>query len=324
MKALTFEKYGGPEVLSIRDVPMPDLEPGRVRVKVCAASVNPLDWRLMRADPFLVRMAFGFFKPKVNRLGADFSGVVESRADDVSEWEPGDAVFGIMTPETVGSFAEFISIPQGALVRKPDSLSHQQASTLGVAALTAYEGIHDYRAPTAGDRVLINGASGGIGTFAVQMAKALGAHVTAVCSSRNHELVTDLGADAVIDYRTTDLLHVEARFDLVFDAIGNHPAKKLKRLLNRNGRLVLASAASGLGFFKATALSRNKNEPIDLIIDLKKDKHRIQSLLALFEKGKIKPVIDREYSFDKIVEAIDYVATKRARGKVVVNITDSV
>lgn len=320
MKALYFEKYGNSDVLSLRDLPKPEPGPGRVLVKVQAASVNPLDWRLMRADPFLVRMAFGFFKPKVHGLGADFSGVVEETGDGVSAFEPGAAVFGIMAPETVGSFAEYVSIPEDALVRKPEALSHAQAGTLGIAALTAYQGIHDYRRPGPGDRVLINGASGGIGTFAVQMAKALGTHVTGVCSGRNHERVRALGADAVIDYRTVDLLQIEERFDLVFDAVGNHRPKAMKRLLKEKGRLVLASAASGWGFFKAMAISRKAREPVDLIVHLKKDRERLQSVVALCEAGKVTPVIDREYPFDKVVEAIDYVATKRARGKVVVHI----
>ncbi|MEM9160142.1 MAG: NAD(P)-dependent alcohol dehydrogenase [Verrucomicrobiota bacterium] len=321
MKTLYFEKYGNSEVLSFRDLPQPTLSPGYVLVKVHTASVNPLDWRLMQANPFIVRMSRGWFKPTETGLGADISGVIESTATDVADWSPGDEVFGIMTPEIVGSFAEYVAIPKDALVRKPRSLSHAQASTLGVAALTAYEGIHDYKKPQAGDRVLINGASGGIGTFTIQMAKAYGAHVTAVCSGGNHELVRRLGADAAIDYKTVDLLKIEERFDLIFDVIGNHPPKKMKRLLNGNGRLVLASAATGLGFLKAIAISRKKQEPIDLILDLKKDKQRLEAVLALFQEGKMKPVIDRDYPFDEVPDAIDYVATQRARGKVVVHIT---
>ncbi|MEX0325822.1 MAG: NAD(P)-dependent alcohol dehydrogenase [Puniceicoccaceae bacterium] len=320
MKSLYYEKYGDSDVLSLRELPRPELKLGHVLVKVQAASVNPLDWRLMRADPFLVRLSCGLFRPKVKGLGADFSGVVESLAGDVSGFEPGEAVFGLMSLTGVGSFAEYISVPAETFVRKPDSCSHQQASTLGVAALTAYEGIHDYREITPGDRVLINGASGGIGTFAVQMAKALGAHVTAVCSGRNEELVRSLGADTVIDYQSVNLLEIDERFDLVFDTIGNHRPNKIKPLLREGGRLVLASAADGLGFFKAMAMSRKKHEPVDLIIDLKRDKTRLQSVLELFEEGKISPVIDREYPFDEVAAAIDYVATKRARGKVVVNI----
>lgn len=323
MKKLTFEKYGSSEVLSIREVPKPELQPGRVLVRVHAASVNPLDWRLMRADPFLVRMSFGFFRPKVDGLGADFSGVVESAAEDVTEFQPGDAVFGIMSPDTVGSFAESISVAGDALVRKPAALSHAQAATLGVAALTAYEGIHDYHQIQPGDRVLINGASGGIGTFAVQMAKALGAHVTGVCSGRNHQWVRELGVDEAIDYKTVDITTMDARFDLVFDTIGNRPPKMMKPLLKDGGRLVLASASSGLGFVKAMLLAKKESEPVDLIMDLKKDRPRLEAVLKCWEDGKMKPVIDREYSFEEIVDAIDYVATKRARGKVVVNIAPS-
>lgn len=325
MKVLHFDKYGGSEVLSLRDLPKPEAAAGQVLLKVHCASVNPLDWRLMRADPFLVRMSSGLLKPKINRLGADFSGVVESTAADVSGFEPGDAVFGLMPFETiaVGSFAEYVSISAEALLHKPSSLSHQQASTLGVAALTAYEGIHDYHQIAPGDHVLINGASGGIGTFAVQMAKALGAQVTGVCSGRNVDLVQGLGADEVIDYQTTDLRQSRERFNLIFDTIGNHPPKKMKGLLRKDGRLVLASAANSVGFLKAIALARKEHEPVDLILNLKKDRQRLEAVLKLSVEAKISPIIDREYPFREISAAIDYVATKRARGKVVVNIAGS-
>ena len=318
MKSLYFEKYGNSDVLSFRELPKPELEEGQVRIKVHAASVNPLDWRLMQADPFLVRFFSGFWKPKSNGLGADFSGVVESVSEGVLKFKVGDAVFGLMALEAVGSFADYISMPEAALVDKPQSLSHQQAATLGVAALTAYEGIYDYFLPKTGDRVLINGASGGIGTFAVQMAKALGAHVTGVCSSRNEALVRNVGADAVIDYQKVDLLQIEERFNLVFDTIGNHPAKLMKRLVGEGGRLVLASAANSMGFIKAMSLAK-KDDQIELIADLKKDKPRLEAVAALAASGTVQPVIDREYPFDAIRDAIDYVATKRARGKVVVN-----
>lgn len=319
MKSLYFEKYGSWDVLSFRDLPKPKLEPGRVLVKVQAAAVNPLDWRLVRADPFIVRLGLGFFKPKHKFLGADFSGVVDSVADDVSSLQSGDPVFGLMTPEVVGAFAEYISIPAEAVVRKPASLTHQQASALPVAGLTAYEGIHDYYTIESGDRVLINGASGGIGTFAVQMAKSLGAHVTAVCSAGNHELVRSLGADAVIDYKATDITQLNEPYDLVFDLIGTHPPKALKRLLTNGGRLVLASAGDSWGFLRAMKLA-GKDPSIELIMDLKKGAPRLQALAELCENGKMAPVIDREYPFEEVIDAVKYVATKRARGKVIVNI----
>ncbi|MDF1659700.1 MAG: NAD(P)-dependent alcohol dehydrogenase [Verrucomicrobiales bacterium] len=319
MKSLYFEKYGSSDVLSIRELPKPELKAGRVLVKVHAVSLNPLDWRLMQADPFVIRLIFGLCKPKHHCLGADFSGVVESVADDVSGFEVGDEVFGIMTPEITGTLSEYISIPASGLVPKPDSITHQKASTLGVAALTAYEGIHDYLTPIAGDRVLINGASGGIGTFAVQMARALGAQVTAVCSGRNEQLVRSIGAGAVVDYQSVDLLSIEERFDLIYDMIGNHPPKHMKQLLKEGGRLVLASGGEGMGFFKAMQIAK-KDDSIDLIVDLKKDKTRLEAVLELSNTGRIEPVIDREYPFEEVADALDYVATKRARGKVVVNL----
>lgn len=321
MKSLYFEKYGSSDVLSFRDMPKPELVPGSVLIKVHAVSLNPLDWRLMRADPLLVRVAFGLFKPSLNGLGADFSGVVESIADNVSHVKVGDAVFGLMTPDIVGALSEYITIPATAVVPKPNSISHQQACTLGVAGLTAYEGIHDYRMPKVGESVLINGASGGIGTFAVQMAKALGAHVTGVSSARNHKLVRELGADAVIDYKTQDMTEIDERFDLVFDTIGNQRPMRMKQLLKEDGRLVLASARDGLGFLIAMRASK-KDSSVDLIVDLKKDRQRLEAVLKLCVESKMVPVIDREYLFDEVVEAIDYVATKRARGKVVVNILE--
>ena len=236
MRSLYFETYGSSDVLSFREVPTPELEAGRVLVRVHAVSLNPLDWRLMKADPFFIRLIFGLFKPKHHGLGADFSGVVESVADDISDFEVGDEVFGIMTPEITGTLAEYISIPESGLVKKPDTITHQEASTLGVAALTAYEGIYDYHTPAAGDRVLIHGASGGIGTFAVQMARALGAQVTAVCRGRNEQLVRSVGAGAAIDYQSVDLLSIEDRFDLIYDLIGNHSPKDMKQLLAEGGR----------------------------------------------------------------------------------------
>ncbi len=318
MRVLYFEEYGSVEVLSLREVPEPELSAGRVLVQVHAASVNPLDWRLMRADPFLVRLESGLFQPKLGRLGADFSGVVKRVSEGISEFRSGDAVFGVMFPEIVGAFAEYISIPKEALFRKPDALSHQQACTLGTAALTAYQGIHDYRAIRAGDRVMINGASGGIGTFAIQMAKASGAHVTAVSSARNHPLVQSLGADAVIDYQSQDLTQLDERYDLIFDAIGPHAPKKMKRLLRREGKVVFASAGNGWGFLRLLLAAR-RDPSIELIAKLDKGGARFQALLDLCAAGKLNPVIDREYPFEDVIAAIEYVATHRARGKVVVN-----
>lgn len=320
MKSLYFEKYGTSEVLSFREIPQPELESGRVLVRVHAAAVNPLDWRLMRADPFLVRMELGLFKPKSHGLGADFSGVVERVADDVSRFEPGDAVFGLTFPKGFCSFAEYVSVSAEAPARKPESLSHQQASTLGIAALTAYQGIYDYRDIAPGDCVLVNGASGGVGTFAVQMAKARGAHVTAVCSARNHGLVCSLGADSVIDYQAEDLTRISERYDLIFDAIGPHAPKKMKRLLRQGGKLVFASAGNAWGFLRVIVAAK-RDKSIELIFELEKSAARLQALLDLHAEGKLMPAIDREYPFDEVKTAIDYVATHRARGKVVVNIT---
>ncbi|MEM0967586.1 MAG: NAD(P)-dependent alcohol dehydrogenase [Verrucomicrobiota bacterium] len=319
MKSLYLDRYGSSEVLSFRDLPKPEASSGQVIVKVHAVSLNPLDWRLMRADPFLIRLYFGLFKPKLHCLGADFSGVVDAVASDVTAFKAGDEIFGLMTPEITGSLSELIAIPSNSIVRKTQALSHPQAATLGVAALTAYEGIHDYRALKAKEKVLINGASGGVGTFAVQMAKELGAHVTGVCSGRNAELVRGLGANEVIDYQTTDLLRTEDRFDLVYDTVGNHPPKALKTLLAPGGRLVLASAGNSWGFLQAMRIAK-KDASVDLIIDLKKDQKRLQAVGELATSGKIVPVIDREYSFEETPAAIDYVETKRARGKVVIRL----
>lgn len=322
MKSVYYEQYGPSEVLSLREMPKPEPGPDQVLIRVHAVSLNPLDWRLMKADPFIIRLFNGLLKPKIHVLGADFSGVIAATGEKVSGFEPGDALSGIMTPEITGTLAEYIVLPATGIVKNADTLSHQQASTLGVAALTAYEGIYDYRIPTPGDRVLINGASGGIGTFAVQMAKALGGHVTAVCSQRNEDLVRSLGADEVIDYQSVNLLTIQERFDLIYDTIGNHPPMSLKRLLKEGGKMVLASAEGKFGFFKAIRVSK-KEEDIDLIVDLKKDQPRLQSVMDLAAAGTILPVIDREVPFEEVREAIDYVSTKRARGKVIVNIAST-
>ncbi|QEY32697.1 NAD(P)-dependent alcohol dehydrogenase [Synechococcus sp. RSCCF101] len=319
VRSLYFDRYGNSEVLSLRDVAKPELQPGRVLVQVHAASVNPLDWRLMKAEPFLVRLSLGLLKPKHTGLGADFSGVVEAVADDVPGFAAGDAVCGLMAPDLVGSFAEFALVSTECLVHKPASLTHQQACALGVAGLTAYQGIHDYRAIQHGDRVMINGASGGIGTFAIPMAKALGAHVTAVCSGRNHDLVRALGADRVIDYQREDITELSETFDLVFDLIGQHRPSRMKRLLSENGKLVLASAADGWGFLRAMLVSQ-KDDAVELIVELEKSASRLQQLIDCVVTHQIEPVLDRTYALDDVIEAIDYVATKRARGKVVISI----
>jgi NADPH:quinone reductase-like Zn-dependent oxidoreductase len=244
MKAILFPRYGSPDVLQLQDVPQPLPQEDEVLVKIVAAAANPLDWHRMRADPFLVRLGDGLLRPKNPRLGADMAGLVAAVGSRVTEFQIGDEVFGEIGG---GAFAEYVCVKEKSLVHKPANLSFAQAAAVPVAGFTALQGLRDKGQIKAGQTVLVNGASGGVGTFAVQIAKAFGAKVTAVCSGRNLDLVRSIGADHALDYTQTDFTRTSQQYDLIYDAIGNRSVRDLKRALKPNG---IASVA---GF---TTLSR--------------------------------------------------------------------
>ncbi len=320
MKAIVITKYGSPDVLQFKEIEKPTAKDSEVLVKVLAASVNPLDWHSMRGAPFFVRLSEGLRKPKSSRLGADIAGRVEAVGKNVTQFKPGDEVFGA----TWGSFAEYVSVPEEkALALKPANISFESAAAVPVAAFTAIQALRDKGHVQSGQKVLINGASGGVGTFAVQIAKSFGAEVTGVCSTRNLDMVRKIGADHVIDYTKEDFTKNGQRYDLILDAVGNHSVSDYKRALSPEGicvvvgfgglyrmfqHLLLGSLASKTGKKKiGSMMARQKKKDVVLVKEL-------------IEAGKVVPVIDRSYTLSEVPEAIRYLEQGHAQGKVVITV----
>lgn len=321
MQAIAFDRYGAPDVLELRDVDPPSVRDGEVLVRIRAAAVNPADWRLMRADPHLVRLARGLRRPRRPIIpGSDVAGEVEAVGAGVQRLQPGDAVYGEVD---TGGFAEHISVPEAALAAKPANLSFGQAAAVPMAAVTALQALRDRGRIRAGQRVLINGASGGIGTFAVQIAKAFGAHVTGVCSGRNVDLVRSLGADEVLDYTLEDVWSGSRRFDLVLDTVGDRPLSALRRALVPRGTLVAVGSGRGgwLGpaarMLQAVALSPFVSQRLVGVMGTPR-RVDLEFLTCLIEAGHVTPVIDRTYPLLEAREAVRYVEEGHARGKVVI------
>ena len=321
MKAVVYCDYGSADVLKIESVEKPVPTDSQVLVRVRAASVNPLDWHFMRGEPYIARLGFGLRKPKVIRLGVDFAGVVEAVGKNVTEFKPGDEVFGGRT----GAFAQYVTIRESQVARKPANLTFEQAAAVPVAALTALQGLRDKGGIQPGQKVLINGASGGVGTFAVQIAKSFGANVTGVCSTRNVDLVRSLGADHVIDYTKEDFTKSAQRYDLVLDNVGNHSLSKLKGVLNPNATYIMVGGQKGKWIapmpraFHAMLVSRFGKHNMRFFISEMRKKD-LQVLADLMQAGKVTPVIDRTYKFSDIREAVRYQEAGHARGKVVVTV----
>ncbi len=317
MKAILFTKYGSPDVLQFTDVEKPIPGDDEVLVKVHAASANPADWHIMRGAPFLARLVNGLFKPKHSRLGADVAGRVEATGKNVTQFHAGDEVFGELSLNIMGSFAEYVCANEDTFALKPVNMTFEQAAAVPLAAFTALQGLRDKGQIQAGQKVLINGASGGVGTFAVQIAKSYGAEVTGVCSTRNLELVRSIGADHVIDYTKEDFTNNGQRYDLIFDAIGNRSVSDLKRALTPNGIGSIAGFTSLPLLFSAMFFGGKQVGLMETASANKKDLLFIKELL---ESGKIVPVIDRAYPLSETPEAIRYLETSRARGKVVITV----
>jgi NADPH:quinone reductase-like Zn-dependent oxidoreductase len=322
MKAIVYLKYGSPDVLKLTEIPKPTAGDDEVLVKVHATSVNVGDWHLMRADPFLVRLMFGLLRPKHKILGADVAGRVEAVGRNVKQFQPGDEVFGDLAECGFGAFAEYVCAPENALALKPTNVSFEEAAAVPAAALVALQALRDNGQVQPRQKVLINGASGGVGTFAVQIAKSFGAEVTAVCSTRNLDLVRSIGADHVIDYTKEDFTKNGLRYDLIIAANGYQSILDYKRALSPKGIYVMTGGAgaqmfqamlmgpwiSMMGAKKMGNLSVIPNQA-DLIV-----------LKNLIETKKIAPVIDRRYKLSEVPDAIRYLEEGHARGKVVINV----
>jgi len=322
MKAMTQRCYGSTAVLRLEDIAWPTVADDEVLVKVRAAAVNPLDWHYMRGKPYIMRLSSGLGLPKDSRVGVDFSGTVEAVGKSVTRFKAGDAVFGAKS----GALAEYVAVRESrAVVLKPANLTFEQAGAMTVAAVTALQGLRDHGHVKAGQRVLINGASGGVGTFAVQIAKSFGAEVTGVCSTRNVELVKSLGADRVIDYTKEDFTQLPERYDVILDNVGNHSLLDARHALKPGGILVIVGGESRDpwlgpmlrpigGMLLAPFVSE---QFVMFIADTKQSD--LALLADLAAAGKLTPVIDRTYALADTAEAIEYLETGRARGKVVVN-----
>jgi NADPH:quinone reductase-like Zn-dependent oxidoreductase len=317
VKAIVYTRYGSPDVLQYKDVEKPMPKDNQVLVKVHAASANPADWHLMRAEPFLARLANGLLKPKNTRLGADVAGCVEAVGRNVTRFQVGDDVFGELPLNELGSFAEYVCVSEELVALKPAKLTFEQAAAVPLAAFTALQGLRNKGQIRPGQSVLINGASGGVGTFAVQIAKAFGTEVTGVCSTRNLDMVRSIGADHAIDYRQADFTNNGQRYDLIFDAIGNRSVSDLKRALNPNGICAVAGFTSLSRLFQIMVLGGKRVGMMETAEANQKDLVVIKELL---EAGKIVPVIDRRYPLRETAEAIRYLEAGHARGKVIITV----
>ncbi|MGL4610097.1 MAG: NAD(P)-dependent alcohol dehydrogenase [Trueperaceae bacterium] len=324
MKAIVYTKYGSPDVLELKEIAKPTPKDDEILVKVHAAATNPADWHLMRADPFLARLENGLLKPKNTRLGADVAGSVEAIGKNVQQFQIGDEVFGELPLNQLGSFAQYVCVGEEYLALKPANLSFEEAAAVPLAAFTALQGLRDKGQIKAGQKVLINGASGGVGTFAVQIAKSFATDVTGVCSTRNLELVRSIGADSVIDYTKEDFTNNGRQYDLIFDAVGNRSVAELKRALTPTGIASVAGFTSMSLLFQTMVIgpltSKKGGKQVGLMATAKANKKDLLLLKELLESGKVKPVIDKCYPLKEVPEAIRYLETGRARGKVVITV----
>ena len=320
MKAIVYHTYGSPDVLKLEEAEKPGPKDDEVLVKVLAASVNAADWHLMRGQPFLMRlMGFGLLKPKHTILGSDFAGRVEAVGRNVTQFQPGDEVFGNIQ----GGFAEYVCAREDAVVLKPANISFEQAAAVPMAGITALQGLRDKGHIQPGQKVLIQGASGGVGSFAVQIAKAFGAEVTGVCSTRNVDMVRSIGADQVIDYTQEDFTKSGQRYDLILAANGYHSLSDYKRALRPNGIFVMTGGSSMAALFQAMLLGpwismAGSNKMGNLMAKLHhKD---LVCMKDLLEAGKVVPIIERRYPLGETADAIRYLEKGHAQGKEVITV----
>lgn len=325
MKAIVQERYGPPEVLELKETEKPTLADNRVLVKIHATSVNPADYHPMRGM-FLARTLgnTGLRKPKDGRFGTDFAGEIEALGKNVTQWKIGDQVYGVVP----GAAAEYGAAREDKIALKPSNATFEEAAALPIAATTALQAVRDKAHVQPGDKVLVNGASGGVGSFAVQIAKALGAEVTAVTSTRNLDLVRKIGADHVIDYTQQDFTKTGEKYDRIIDTIGNHGPRQIRKILTPNGIAVTIGFPGLSGFVSQIILgmlsSKFQSKKVSFFVANTNQKDFVE-LKDMVEAGKVRPVIDRTYSLDEIREAVGYVEGPNhrpghARGKVVVTI----
>ncbi|HKE92763.1 MAG TPA: NAD(P)-dependent alcohol dehydrogenase [Povalibacter sp.] len=323
MKAIVQRCYGPPQALAYEDIEKPTVADDEVLIRVRAASVNPLDWHVVRGIPYIMRMGAGFGAPDISRVGVDFAGTVEAVGRNVTKFKPGDEVFGGKR----GAFAEYVSVREDRpMVLKPANATFEQAAAVPIAAITALQALRDQGHVQPGQKVLINGASGGVGTFAVQIAKSMGAEVTGVCSTRNVDMVRSLGADHVIDYTREDFTRGAEHYDVIVDNVGSHALRDYVHVLNPAGTFVIVGGPSEgrwigamSGPLKAYVLSPFVSQKLVFFIaDM--NPADLAILSELMRSGKVTPVIDRTYKLSEVAAAIEYVEKGHARGKVIVDV----
>ena len=323
MQAVVYRCYGSPRVMNVEQIARPTPADDRVLVRVHAASVNPLDWHYVEGKPYIMRPMAGFGAPHDIRLGVDFAGTVEAVGRKVTRFKPGDEVFG----GADGSFAQYVTPrAEGSMALKPANMSFEQAAAVPIAAVTALQALRNQGQLHSGQKVLINGASGGVGTFAVQIAKHLGGQVTAVCSTRNLALVQSIGADHVIDYTHEDFTRGAEHYDLIIDTVGSHSLGDYRRVLTPTGTLVIVGGPSDgvwlgpmSGALKAMVVARFVHQKlVFMLAELNKDD--LELLGTWMESGQLTPVIDRRYPLAQTREALAYLLQGHARGKVVINV----
>jgi 2-desacetyl-2-hydroxyethyl bacteriochlorophyllide A dehydrogenase len=323
MKAIVQTEYGSPDVLSLTEVDKPVVPANGVLVQVRAASVNAGDWHLMRGTPFPIRLMFGgILKPKIKILGMDVAGRVEAVGKDVTQFQVGDKVFGDLSESGFGGFAEYVCGTESALVHKPTNISFEQAATVPVAALTALQGLRDCGQVRSGQKVLINGASGGVGSFAVQIAKAFGAEITAVCSTNKMEMVRSLGADHIIDYTQADITKNGQQYDLILDAAAYRSVFDYSPILKTEGTYVLVGGSTARLFqvlLFGSAIARIIRRQVKCLAS-KPDRSDLIILKDMIESGKIVPFIDRTYSLSEVPTAIRQLEQRQVRGKVAISV----
>jgi NADPH:quinone reductase-like Zn-dependent oxidoreductase len=324
MKAIVQRRYGNPdEVLELCEVERPEPSDDEVLVKVHASSVNPADWFSLVGRPSVLRLSFGLMRPRRQIGGMDVAGIVEAVGAKVTRFRPGDEVFGELR---AGAYAEYVAAPEDTLAAKPEKVSFSDAAAAPLAGVAALQGIRDAGGVQSGHRVLVNGASGGVGTFAVQVAKTLGAHVTGVCSTRNLDFVRSVGADEVVDYVHEDFTQHEQAYDVVFDLIGNHSMSAYRRALRPDGVYVAATGKPGgavlgpLPFLFRVMLSSVRRRPKMKVFAAKRNADDLAALAHLIDKGDVVPAIDRSFGLSDIAAALTHQGEGHAQGKTVVTV----
>lgn len=323
MKAIVYQEYGSPEMLALQDIPKPTPQGGQVLVKIHAVSVNAADLHLLRADPPLIRLSSGLFKPKNKILGSDIAGRVEAVGANVTQFKPGDEVFGDISGGGWGGFAEYVCADESALALKPTHLSFEQAAAIPMAAVTALQGFRHAGQVQPGQRVLIHGASGGVGTFAVQLAKSFGAEVTAVCSTSNVELMRSLGADHVINYTRQDFVAEGKQYDFILAVNGDRSISDYRRALTPKGVYVTTGGSMNQmtqAMLQGSWISMTGAQKMSSVGVAKPNQKDLLFVRALAEAGKVVPVIDRCYPLSETAEAIRYLEQGHARGKVIISV----